>query len=85
MAASLPILASNFKLWEQILVASKSGIVVDPQDPKAIEKGIEFIFHNQDLAKEMGSNGRQIASKNYSWESQILKLINFYKKVLNSK
>ena len=82
MAASLPVIASDFELWRNIIVKENAGIVVDPKSITEISNAIECIYNNEDLGVRMGMNGRQIALNKYSWQSQYLKLLKFYQELV---
>lgn len=79
MAASLPILASNFPDWTLLLAENNCGLVVDPLDFNQITQLVEQLEGNKQLSQELGMNGRQVFERKYSWESQADKLWEFYK------
>lgn len=78
MAASLPILASNFPDWSSLLSENNCGLVVDPTDFNQITQLVEQLEGNNKLSQELGINGRKAFERKYSWESQADKLGEFY-------
>ena len=40
MARGVPVVCSNFPLWEDIVVGADCGIAVDPRSPRAIAEAI---------------------------------------------
>ncbi len=84
MAAGLPILASNFSLWSAIVEENHCGLCVDPEDPRAIARGIEYFISHPEEAKEMGRNGRRMVEEKYNWESESKKLLELYEGLIRS-
>lgn len=82
MSAGLPVIASDFPLWRRILNDNSCGILVDPKDPEDIARAINYLFLNQEKAKEMGVNGRKAVLEKYNWYNESKKLFQFYKKTL---
>jgi glycosyltransferase involved in cell wall biosynthesis len=78
MSASLPVVASNFPLWKEIVEKNNCGICVDPTKPKEIAKAIEYLITHPDEARKMGENGRKSVLEKYNWEKESEKLIEIY-------
>lgn len=83
MSAGIPVIASNFILWQKIVDENKCGITVDPLDHLAIAESIKYIFDNPYEAEQMGQNGRRLIIEKYNWESQAEKLIELYNTLLD--
>lgn len=83
MAAGIPVIASNFPLWEDIVNNSKCGICVDPLNIQEIADAIKWIFTNHEEARRMGENGRRAVIEKYNWENESKKLIQFYENNLS--
>ena len=82
MAAGVPVIASDFPLWKRIVEGEGCGLTVDPQDPEAIARAIEWILSHPEEAEQMGRNGRQAVLEKYSWEAEAGKLLRFYREKL---
>ncbi|MCS3702313.1 glycosyltransferase family 4 protein [Salinibacter ruber] len=82
MAAGLPVIASDFPLWREIVQDAECGLVVDPLDPEAIAKAIEWIVDHPELAREMGKRGRDAVLERYNWETEFERLLSFYQQIL---
>ncbi len=78
MAAGLPVISSNIKLWEEIVESNHCGICVNPVDPKEIAKAIEYRISNPKEAEQMGKNGKKAVVEKYNWEIEEKKLLNIY-------
>lgn len=84
MAAGLPIIASNFPLLKQIIDDAGCGLLVDPMEPKAIAEALLWILEHPAEAEVMGARGRKAVETTYNWDAEAEKLLNLYKKLLNS-
>ena len=84
MAAGIPVVASDFPLWREIIEEACCGLLVDPLNPNDIAVAIGWILDNPQEAAAMGRRGREAVELKYSWESESKILINFYKKVLSA-
>ncbi|QPM67310.1 glycosyltransferase family 4 protein [Atribacter laminatus] len=83
MSAGLPVIASHFPLWKEIIEGNQCGLTVDPQNPKEIASAIQFIFDNQKEAGEMGDRGRKAVETKYNWLGEEKKLLEAYRLILN--
>ncbi|AKI96524.1 glycosyltransferase family 4 protein [Kosmotoga pacifica] len=80
MAFGLPIIASNFDYWKNILENPSCALYVDPESPEDIAKKMELLVKDQVLRKTLGNAGRE-KSKNYLWESIEECLVELYERV----
>lgn len=81
MSAGIPVVASNFLLWREIVDETGSGLCVDPSDPEAIAEAIDRLAEDQRLARECGENGMMAVSKKYNWATQACKLAQLYRRL----
>jgi glycosyltransferase involved in cell wall biosynthesis len=82
MAAGIPPIASNFPLWREIVEGNDCGICVDPLDPVAIARAIDFLVAHPEEVRRMGQNGRRAVLERYNWAMEEAKLLAFYEQVL---
>lgn len=82
MAAGLPVIASDFPQWKEIIEREGCGLMVDPLNPKAIAAAMEYLLTHPQQAAEMGERGRRAVLEKYNWESESRKLIAFYERLL---
>lgn len=84
MSAGIPVIASDFPLWREIIGGNNCGLLVDPLDPAAIAKAIDYLVENPKEAQRMGENGRRAVEVRYNWEGEKKKLLRIYNKILHS-
>jgi glycosyltransferase involved in cell wall biosynthesis len=82
MSAGIPVIASKFPLWQDIVEKNNCGICVNPLAPKEIAKAIEYIINNPKKAEEMGKNGLKAIQEKYNWDIEYKKLLNIYKRLI---
>lgn len=78
MAAELPVVASDFPLWRQMIGSANCGEFVDAGKPTEIANAIRRLIENPEEAEQMGKRGRNLALKKYMWASEAEKLIRMY-------
>lgn len=78
MSAGLPVIASAFPKWREIIDTTKCGICVDPLNPKEIAAAVEWIISNPGEAEVMGMRGREAVEKLYNWDREKEKLRQVY-------
>lgn len=83
MSAGVPVIASHFPLWREIVEGSECGICVDPLEPAAIAAAIDRLVENPGLARSMGENGRRAVHERYNWGIEERKLIGLYRDLLS--
>ncbi|MDD4170391.1 MAG: glycosyltransferase family 4 protein, partial [Desulfotomaculaceae bacterium] len=82
MAAGLPVLASDFPAWTELVQKNCCGLNVNPLDEIAIAKNIERFLNTPEMGKEMGHNGHKVFMEKYNWRVEETKLWLLYKKWL---
>ena len=82
MSAGIPVIASDFSLWRQIIAGNDCGLLVDPLEPSAIARAIDTLVYDPELAQRMGENGREAVEREYNWGTEELKLFDFYERIM---
>lgn len=75
MAAGRPILAAVSEKSEtgSFINAHRVGLVVEPEDPRALAAGIRTLRDQPELAREMGNAGRAMAERMFDREPVLKK------------
>ena len=79
MSAGIPVLASDFPLWREIVEGSECGLLVDPLDAGAIADELEWLLRHPDEAQAMGERGQQAVLTRYNWDYEGQKLLDLYR------
>lgn len=81
LAAGLPIIASDIPHYKEIIEVNNCGFCVNPFDIESIADKVSLLINNNQIAEEMGLNGRNAIEKYYNWENEGKKLIELYKTI----
>lgn len=81
MAAGIPVIASNFPLWKEIIERHQCGIVVNPLNPDEIKNAMQLFIHDRAGAMRAGENGRRAVIDKYNWQIEAKKLITIYQQI----
>jgi glycosyltransferase involved in cell wall biosynthesis len=84
MSAGIPVIASDFPLWREIIAGNECGLLVDPHKPEQIASAVDELILDPERAKRMGQNGRRAVEERYNWGAEERKLISFYDNILGS-
>jgi len=82
MSSKIPVIASDFPLWRDIVVKTGCGLLVDPLKPEEIAQAIQWLLENPDEAQAMGERGREAVQSQYNWSIEEKKLLQMYKELL---
>jgi len=78
MAAGIPVIASDFPQWREILEEVECGVIVDPEDANAVAEAIDWLYSHPDEAEAMGQRGRQAVLDRFNWNSEFRTLLGLY-------
>lgn len=84
MSAGIPVIASDFPVWRQIVQSSKCGLLVDPLDPQAIANAIEWLLSHPAEAEAMGRSGQRAVAERFNWEREARSLLAVYKSLVST-
>ena len=83
MLCELPIIASDFPLYKEV-VQQGIGVTVNPNNARAISDAIVFLSDKNKKA-EMGFLGKELYKSKYNWAIEEKKLFEIYQKLLGEK
>lgn len=83
MSAGIPVIASDFPLWREIIAGNDCGLLVDPLKPSEIATAMDTLVTDPEQAGRMGDNGRRAVEEHYNWQVEEQKLFSFYESILD--
>lgn len=81
MAAGIPVVASNFRLWQDMILPTNCGFVVDPASPKEIAEAINSLASNPRRVSDMAENGKKAIKSRFSWDYEAHELLKLYSEI----
>ncbi|MGH7586951.1 MAG: glycosyltransferase family 4 protein [Gemmatimonadales bacterium] len=78
MSAGIPVIASGFPAWRQVVEELGCGVCVEPGDPAGIARAIDWLARNPGQRRQMGANGRRAIQARYNWASEEATLTGLY-------
>ena len=78
MMAGIPVVATDFELWKEIVEGNDCGLCVDPHNVHAIADTVNYLLDNPARAQQMGKNGQRAVKEKYNWDSQEKVLFDLY-------
>ena len=82
MAVGIPVIASDFPYWRELLKGVDCALFVDPLNPEAIAEAIRELKGNPHRIAEMGEAGRKAVREKFNWKNEEEKLTGFYQSIL---
>lgn len=81
MAMELPVITSNFPLYQNVIEKVNCGYCIDPNSPEVLADKLLWLVQNPVEANVMGKNGKKAAIEQYNWTGEMNKLLLFYEKL----
>ena len=70
MATGLPVIASDFAVFRELLEDGTCGLLVEPRMLAALAAAIQWIFDHPAEARAIGEQGRRRVEALYTWEAE---------------
>jgi glycosyltransferase involved in cell wall biosynthesis len=84
MAAGIPIIASDFPVWRELIEGNGVGRCVDPGNVKEVEEAVRSLHGQPMFWRSMGDTGRRLVRERYSWTSEARRLLALYDELVGS-
>jgi glycosyltransferase involved in cell wall biosynthesis len=82
MAKSLPVITTDRGIFPELIGKHDAGIIVKPEDPKAIAEALNALMSDPTRAEQLASNARQTIEQYYSINAMTDKALEVYEGVL---
>lgn len=84
MLNGLPVITSDFELYNYYIKEKNTGICVDYNNTNDAMQEIEKLINNKKLMSIMSKNGKFTVLNEFNWASQEKKLLKIYNDILNN-
>lgn len=82
MALGIPVVTSNFPLYQQVVETHECGFCVSPYDADALAEKLHWLLENPAERLLMGIQGREAVKNDYNWASEERVLLAYYRALL---
>jgi len=82
MACSVPVIASRVGGIPEVIVNRENGLLVSPQNTRALTEAILTLTDDNGLRTQMGENARKRVQSHFSLNLQIRQFKNLYQRDL---
>ena len=84
MASGKPIVASDIVGYRAVLQEGKQGLLVKPEDERALAAALAHLLQHRELGQAMGQAGQQTA-RAYAWDSIATRVMEIYEAAIRHK
>lgn len=84
MAAGLPVIGARTGGIPELVVDGETGIVVDPESPRALATALDRMSRDPQGRRRMGDEGRARVASNFSAEHVAARMLDLYEKLCES-
>jgi glycosyltransferase involved in cell wall biosynthesis len=81
LAAGRPLVATAVRGLRELLTHGHDALLVPDDDPRALAEAVQRLLDNQAFAEELGSNGRELATR-FSEEAMVADYLALYSRLL---
>jgi glycosyltransferase involved in cell wall biosynthesis len=81
-AAGVPVIASNFPLWQTIVTKHACGQLVRQDSPKDVAAALKLYASNPELLTEHSHNARELALTTLNWAPEGERLVAAYREII---
>ncbi len=78
MAAGCPVIVSDISTLPEYINHRETGLLIRPNDPRALAEAVISIFQNNDFARTIAKNGATYAKTHFSLESAYPQICKIY-------
>lgn len=70
LACGVPVIVTDFPGMADLVREYSCGLVIPPDDPKALAEAVRYLYEHPKIRAEMGRRGRESVEKKHSWDSR---------------
>lgn len=82
MALAIPVVATDVGGTSDLVIDGKTGLLVRPQDPRALASAMLNLLNNKTLAKQLAEQGKRWVVPKFSSEEMVRKTDDLYQELL---
>lgn len=84
-ACGVPVVASDFGGFPEVVRAGVTGLLVPPQDPPALAAALRTVLDDPERRQALGEAGRQWVNGQFHWERVAERVMEAYRSVMEGR
>ena len=84
LAAGTPVIITHAEGVSDIVEKARCGLVIPPDDPRALADAILLLTTHPEVRGEMGRLGRQLVLAGYTWQHTVNSMLDFMNRRIES-
>lgn len=81
-SCSVPSITSNIGGLIEVNLHTKTGRVIEPNNPEQLANEIIYFYENEEIRKKMGNIARRRVEKHFNWNDNVSQMLDIYKSTL---
>lgn len=82
LACGVPVIVSDLPGMAELVRENKCGLVIPPNDPKALAQAVNYLYRHPEQRSRMGTKGRELVVYDHSWDKKAEDTANVLKEIL---
>jgi glycosyltransferase involved in cell wall biosynthesis len=84
-ACGVPVVASDFGGFPEVVRAGATGLLVPPQDPSALATALRTLLANAEQRRALGEAGQRWVREQFHWERVAERVLEAYRSVMRAE
>jgi glycosyltransferase involved in cell wall biosynthesis len=85
MSIGKPVIGGRIPAVSEVVEENRTGLLVDPSSPAELERALEKVLTDRDLAARLGSAGRERVARRFTWNRVAERVESVYEELLAGK
>ncbi len=81
LAAAVPVVLPDRGAFGELLAATGGGLLCKPDDPQSLAEQLATVLSDGDLARRLGSRGRQAVRENFNLQRTAAEMLQVYESI----
>jgi len=77
LAAGTPVIITHAEGVSDIVDKAACGLVIPPDDPKALAAAISLLTKQPEMRRQMGKLGRELVLAGYTWQHTVRSMLDY--------
>ena len=77
-SCGLPSITSNIGGLVEVNSHNKTGIIIEPNNPRRLADSIIYLYNENKIRKRMGNVARKNVIENFNWKKNVTEMMNVY-------